>query len=82
MSLTERMEKWREAANGVRFFGEPVADMEKAEMAAMIGFLLEQAERLREQSRSDLRFPLRRDRVDAYGPSFNSGIGKTSDRRT
>jgi hypothetical protein len=58
MTLQENMIQWREAAQQCRFFNKPVSEMDREELLSMIGFLIEDQTRSREQSHGDREFIL------------------------
>ena len=58
MTLQENMIRWREAAQQCKFFNKPVSEMDREELLSMIGFLIEDQTRSREQSHSDREFIL------------------------
>lgn len=53
MSVEESKNKWREQALGGRFFGEPVANLDREDLLAVIGCLLASAEVDRKQRISE-----------------------------
>lgn len=42
--LPEQMEAWKKTAEGSRFFGQPISEMDRDELLAIIGQLIESKE--------------------------------------
>lgn len=53
MSIQEQKEQWREKALGGRFFGEPIANLDRDGLLAVIGCLESRAETERQLRASE-----------------------------
>ena len=51
MSIAELESQWREAVEGMKFFGEPVQDMDAERLLLVIGFLSAEKRRMEEAYR-------------------------------
>lgn len=69
MTLQENMNRWREAARQCRFLNKPVSEMDREELLSMIGFLIEDQTRAREQSHGDREFILDLMNINIAGAS-------------
>jgi hypothetical protein len=49
MALENEMKKWREDAEGARFFGRPVVELSRNELLSLIGFLVADAKKAQER---------------------------------
>lgn len=53
MSIEQSKQQWKDRASGGYFFGKPIAKLERDELLAVIGCLIESAEINRQQRASE-----------------------------